>query len=119
MLLSTIDFDTYTDKTTLTLDIAMIRFVVEFESIKYYVCTVLVSCTVMYSFSIKKVRIYIIGKKRKWPIKSTSCYLVPFRSYEIQYAHMNTKKDGNFIGVDLYVGYMISQGFPIWVHLLI
>jgi len=30
---------------------------------------------------------------------------------------MNIKKTTNFIGVDLCVGYMITQGFPIWVHL--
>ena len=30
---------------------------------------------------------------------------------------MNIKKDGKFIGVDLYVGYMMTQGFPAWVHL--
>ena len=30
---------------------------------------------------------------------------------------MNIKKDGKFIGVELYVGYMINAGIPTWVHL--
>ena len=65
LLLLTIDFDIYTES----------------GSINYCLCTVLVSCTVMHSFLVKRYVYTSLVKKDIQPIMSTSRYLRPGFSY--------------------------------------
>jgi len=57
----TIDFDIYTETTLSIYTVALIKFVDEPGSINYCLCrpTVLVSCTLMYSFVVKRYVGYI------------------------------------------------------------